>query len=201
MAFQIFTKETFCARYDLKSPELDAVAGLLELKPDGPWLVGGCVRRLISSREQDSDFDVGVVDLVQFEAAKAKLQAAGFKEHFSNQFHTEYRGKLEGIKTEVRIQLLAMFHPNLESLLDSFDFTICQFGYDGTMLVAGEYSLFDIARKRLALHKLTYGASTVRRLTKYMRQGFTACQGTIVSILEATAKDPATIHGEVTYVD
>lgn len=46
-----------------------------------------------------------------------------------------------------------------------------------------------------------YGASTVRRLLKYCKQGYTACQGTFVTLLKQIADDPSRIQGEVEYVD
>jgi hypothetical protein len=68
-------------------------------------------------------------------------------------------------------------------------------------LYAGQYTMWDLGRKRLALHKLTYGAASVWRLLKYSSQGFTACQGCIVSLLRAVGDNPAVINSDVQYVD
>lgn len=93
------------------------------------------------------------------------------------------------------------FHGTIEECLGSFDFTICQLAAHKGTLSAGRYTMWDLARKRLALHKLTYGAATVRRLLKYTSQGFTACQGCIVSLLQAVGDDPSVISPDVQYVD
>ena len=135
------------------------------------------------------------------EATKIALLTAGFKVKREAVAHIELVGECGKNKAQT-IQLLRMsFEPAIDAVLDSFDFTICQFGFDGSDLVCGPFSLWDLARKRLAMHKITFGASSVRRMTKYSKQGFTFCQGTIVTILEAIAKDPTKIQAEVDYVD
>ncbi|MNV76271.1 hypothetical protein D3C71_1696100 [compost metagenome] len=93
------------------------------------------------------------------------------------------------------------YYDSAETLLDSFDFTITQLAYDGTDLIFGKYTLWDLTRKRLALHKLTYGVATTRRLIKYTNQGFTACAGVLQSILEAVVANPDVIQSDVKYVD
>lgn len=168
--------------------------------PEGPWIAGGAVRRTLAQDELDSDLDFFFRDEAQKTAFVAALEGAGgfclgTKEHAAT-----YSITLDGKKLLVQAITMA-YYANLEAVLDSFDFTITQCGYDGADLVVGEFTLWDLARKRLALHKLTYGVSTVRRLIKYTRQGFAACGGALASILEATISDPTTIHREVTYVD
>lgn len=199
---QRFNRTKFDERYGLTCKRFDAAAGLLNLTPEGPFLVGGSVRRHLIQHAQDSDFDVAFASEAQLEVTKAALIAADFKVERSADAHVTLVGKIGDDKQAFTIQLLKMAYvPTLAEHLDTFDFTICQFGYDGTDYVCGEYSLWDLGRKRLALHKLTFGASSVRRLVKYSKQGFTFCQGTIVSILEATIAKPETVHAEVTYVD
>lgn len=201
MSSQRFSEAEFRARHDLAGEHFDLLAALVKPKPGGPWLVGGCVRRHIAQMPQESDCDVAFANEEQLQALRSTMEASGFTKKRETTAHVELCGKV-GKRPEQLIQLLRIGHlPSLEATLDSFDFTICQFGYDGTDLVAGQFSLWDLARRRLVLHKLTFGASTVRRMTKYAKQGFTFCQGTIVSILEAVVKDPSVVKAEVEYVD
>jgi hypothetical protein len=93
------------------------------------------------------------------------------------------------------------YYATIEECLESFDFTICQLGVHKGTLHVGQYTMWDLARKRLALHKLTYGAASVRRLLEYTRQGFTACQGCIVSLLQAVGDNPDVINSDIKYVD
>src|SRR3546814_1065775 len=51
---------------------------------------------------------------------------------------------------ELKVQAIRIaFHETLESVLESFDFSICQCGYDGTDILLGQWTLFDLASKRL----------------------------------------------------
>ena len=166
----------------------------------GPWIAGGAVRRTIAQQPLESDVDFFFRDVEQKAAfCAALLEKGGWliseKEHAGTY----------GIKHEhatVIVQAITMaYYPTLEAVLDSFDFTITQFGFDGSDLVCGPFSLWDLARRRLALHKLTFGVSTVRRLIKYTRQGFTACGGVLASILEETVAHPDVIQRTTEYVD
>ncbi len=195
-----FKLADFMARHNITDKRFEAVATLLAPAANGPWLVGGAVRRFIAEHEQDSDFDVAFSSELQLSALRAKLGAAGFGTSRETDFHIEMVGKVDGEETTVQL-LRHAYTPTAEAAIDGFDFTICMFAYDGTDVVCGPLSLWDLARKRLVLHRLTFGASTIRRLTKYARQGYTFCQGSIVSILEAIAKNPDAIKGEVVYVD
>jgi hypothetical protein len=193
----------FLARFNDEPEELPFFKTAAELPSPhtaGPWIAGGAIRRTLSGMPLESDVDYFFASVEQKDAFVADVEARGGwiisdKEH----------AVTLGLKVEhatVILQAVTMaYYASIEAVLDSFDFTITQFGYDGTDMVCGEFSLWDLARKRLALHKLTFGVSTVRRLIKYTRQGFTACGGVLASILEATVADPQTIHRDVTYVD
>ena len=106
-------------------------------------------------------------------------------------------------ETFYKVQAIKIgFYATVEECLDTFDFTICQLAAHKGKLYVGQYTMWDLARKRLALHKLTYGAATVRRLLKYTKRGFTtACSGCIVSILEAVGEYPSVINSDIQYLD
>ena len=192
----------FVGRY--ADPEKCELVKLLPSLPavhvDGPWIAGGAIRRTLLGDSLSSDIDYFFRDEAQATAFHDDmLQRKGWEIRRTEQ-NVTYGLRVEN--ATVIVQAIRMgFYPSPAAVIDSFDFTITQFAYDGESLYCGEFSLWDLARKRLALHRLTYGASTVRRLIKYTRQGFTACGGCLADILESTVADPATIHREVQYVD
>ena len=49
-------------------------------------------------------------------------------------------------------------------------------------------------------HYSGFSPST-RRLLKYTRQGYTACDGCIAKLLESIADDPALIRADTKYLD
>lgn len=190
----------FVSRHSLEDKRFDEVVATLDPKPDGPWLVGGAVRRLLTEEKQSSDFDLGFPSQVALDQYKARLLSLGFKEHVEKPEHVELHGTVNGKPATVQL-LRVTFGPTPEAVIDAFDFTICQLAYDGADLVCGPFTLWDLGRRKLAIHRVTYAAATVRRMLKYAKQGYTFCQGTVVSILEVVAKEPGVIHAEVTYVD
>lgn len=179
---------------------LSLMEELPKVSPTGPWIAGGAIRRTLIQEPLASDIDYFFRDEAQASAFGADMELRGAKIISSREQVTTYGITIDERKVIVQAITLG-YYPTLEDVLDSFDFTITQFGYDGTDLVCGQFSLWDLARKRLALHKLTFGVSTVRRLIKYTKQGFTACGGVLASILEETVAKPETIQREMTYVD
>ncbi len=163
----------------------------------GPWIAGGALRRSLVGGPLNTDVDYFFADESQRKSFEDSLPALGWKPV----------RRSESVSTwtkddEPKLQCVAIaYYSGPESVIDSFDFSICQFVTDGIRLWCGEHSLWDLARKRLVLHKLTYGVATMRRLLKYMAQGFTACGGVMADILEAASDDPSVIHRETMYVD
>lgn len=163
----------------------------------GVFLAGGSLRRVISGiTTKDSDFDFffkSETDCIEFDK---KLIESGFVIKYKNDKNTTY--ERDGIKVQ---SIYFQYFDSPQAVIDSFDFTICQLAYDGEYLYAGEYTLWDIARKRLVVNKISFATSTVRRLIKYAKQGFTACSGCISEILKAVVVNPETIQSEVEYID
>lgn len=191
-----------------------ALARLPLIGPNGPWVAGGSVRRLISRLPQDSDFDFFFRDQAQLDSFVERLKkdhgAIVDNESDFNISLTLPKQKAKPVDQdefepggpELKIQAIRIrFFESLDAVIDSFDFSICQCGYDGVDLVFGPWALFDIAHKRLVPGRLTYGASSIRRMIKYARQGFTICGGGLASMLEQIVEKPEIIQSEVVYVD
>lgn len=178
------------------------VSGLLPtLSANGPWIAGGAVRRAVKGEKSiDSDVDLFFANADQLSAAAKSMESSGAVKCAETEHVVGYSINFEGALIPVQLIRIG-YYADAASLLDSFDFTICQFATDGESLIVGEFSLFDLARRRLALHRLTYGVATVRRLIKYTRQGFTACGGVLADILESAVADPKAIGRSVEYVD
>lgn len=184
--------------------ELQKVLSMLpSVTKEGPWLGGGALRRLVLGQDAlESDLDFFFASDMQRLTFEAGLLGLDTKEIKRTDHHTEFAVFIPSIKKTVRIQCIHfLYYNNAAEVVDSFDFTVCQLAYDGTKLTVGDYTLWDLARKRLALHRLTYGLSTVRRLLKYTKQGFSACSGVITAILNDIADHPEKIASNVKYVD
>lgn len=199
---QRFTFVDFIGRYtDADKCELlKLLPSLPTPRHDGPWIAGGAIRRTLLGESLSSDIDYFFRDEAQANAFHDDMLARKGWEISRTGQNVTYGLRIENATVIVQ-GIKIGYYATADAVIDSFDFTITQFAYDGDALICGPYSLWDLARKRLALHRLTYGTSTVRRLIKYTRQGFTACSGCLADILESTVAEPATIQREVEYVD
>ena len=177
------------------------LSGLPSLSPDGPWLAGGALRRTLLRQEPDSDFDFFFRDADQLAEFTAALDKLGLEKLRETEHHVHYRGRVSDSGLPLDVQCIRFaFYANAQAVIDSFDFTICQFAFDGVNLSAGEYSLWDLGRKRLAVHRVTFPVSSMRRILKYATQGFKACNGCLATLLRATAENPS-LNTEIAYVD
>lgn len=194
-----FGFEDFCARSGCDTKELDRVLAAVR---NGAWCAGGAIRRTLIKQPLDSDFDFFFRDaaqLAEWEAAlPSTLALVRETEH-----HKHWKGVVEGSSLPVDIQAIRFrYYSSAAEVIDSFDYTITQFALDGDKLVTTPYALWDLGRKRLAIHKVTYPVATMRRMLKYSNQGFTACAGCMATLLRETATTPAALAAlDIEYVD
>lgn len=194
-----FDFREFCERSGCDTDDLFRVIDKL---PRGAWCAGGAIRRTLAKHALDSDYDFffkSVDAMNEWEAALPKtLTLIRETDH-----HKHWRGILEGSELSVDIQAIKFrYYDTAESVIDSFDYTITQFALDGDALVTTPYALWDLGRKKLAIHKVTYPVATMRRLLKYSNQGFTACAGCMATLLRETASNPdALAQLDIEYVD
>lgn len=175
--------------------------GLPALSPNGPWLAGGALRRTLLRQEPDSDFDFFFRDADQLSEFTAALDRLGMEKVKETEHHLHFRGRIGDSALPIDVQCIRFaFYPDAQAVIDSFDFTICQFAFDGQDIAFGTYSLWDLGRKRLAVHKVTFPVSSMRRVLKYASQGFKACNGCLATLLRATADNPS-LNTEIAYVD
>jgi len=177
------------------------LSGLPELTPSGPWIAGGAIRRTALGQEPDSDFDFFFRSVEQLDTFSLSLEARGFTLFRETEHHKHYRGYIDGDPMMRDIQLIRFsFYASAEAVIDSFDFTICMLAFDGVRLTVGDFTLWDLGRKRLAVNRITFPVSSMRRLLKYTRQGFYACNGALNALLRASVENPE-LRTDIAYVD
>lgn len=79
------------------------------------------------------------------------------------------------------------YHPTIESVLDAFDFSVCQFGFDGEEVWATPEALVTVLRGGLAVHTITqeFAVDSLRRAFKYAKKGFFPCNGSIQKLADS----------------
>ncbi len=179
------------------------LAGLPALSKEGPWLAGGALRQTVMGKEPESDFDFFFRTPDQLKEFTGDLEANGLLKVRETEHHVHYRGKIGDSAIDRDVQCIRFaFYDDASAVIDSFDYTICMLAYDGETITLGDYALWDIGRKRLAIHKVTYPVATMRRMLKYGNQGFTACSGCMSTLLTETARSPELLAAmSITYID
>jgi hypothetical protein len=186
---------SFVVRHQLSIDSRLSELPLLKLNDYG-ILCGGAIRRTIMKQPLDSDFDFFFLEN-EYEKnvheASNLLHKNSFKKTHENRFAQTW------VKDGLKVQLITKSYKDIESILDSFDFTICQFALHMGILHCGEYSLWDLGRRRLSPHKITYPLASMRRVIKYTKQGLYACEGCIQTIMQTALDNPN--WTEIKYID
>lgn len=185
------------------------------------YIAGGAVRRTIEGKIDlsDTDIDFFFTDHDQYLTMRRFLEAHGRAVMTSETpdvvnynvtlLMHNIPSKKDGTGVELfptkifKFQLIKnRYYSTAVDLLNSFDFTICQFvtGRNRTLTV-GEYALWDLGRRKLAVNKITFPLSSMRRMIKYTNQGFTACNGAMQAILESVVNDPKLLSTRFQYID
>jgi len=172
------------------------------IKPNwdqGPWVAGGSIRRLITGKDPlESDIDVFFQSKEQKEAWVERILKENPQATYkNNEYNTTIRLPDGKVLQAVHVQ----YYVDAYQVISLFDFTICQLVTDGEELAMGQFTLWDIARKRLALNVLQHPVSTMRRMIKYTQQGYYACPGMMIDFLRRVAANPNMIDSTILYFD
>lgn len=146
---------------------LDIYEKLPECTRQGPWIVGGTIRRLLEFKDFTTDLDIMFKNEAQYEDYCAWLREHGAQiiDESPRQSTYKYKGwEIQPIK--------AVFSNTLRQTLEKFDFTICQFGFDGENLIWGDHSMEHLKEKKLVFNESNDYISSLRRAFKYANQGF-----------------------------
>lgn len=132
----------------------------------GPWICGGAARKICYGEELDTDIDIYFQSEEQYHNFKLKLlHEAKFKAQSTWAETWVWAG--------IEVQLIKFtFYENLNAVLDDFDITVCQFGFDGEYIFAPTHSKDHIRTKKLIFHKINKPKHAMRRIIKYTKAGF-----------------------------
>lgn len=206
MDFIRFNLREFCGHTDFVESFESVANSFITHMDKEVFLAGGAVRRVVSNNSSlDSDFDFFFVsekahaDFVQslkdIDNAKVVRETKN-----SSTFKVCVNCARARIEAEVNTVPIRFFE-SVEKCIESFDFTACMFGYDGENVITTPQALWDLGRRRRRVNKITYPVASLRRLIKYTKQGFYACDGAIKELLMQSNTEEALRNFEVTYVD
>jgi len=152
------------------------------LSEGGPWIAGGSLWRTFNKEPLEKcDIDVFFKSKKQFEELTIKMRSFPYVKNVISEtkkkWNTLYKYHVnEGKKFNktVDIQFINVAHySSLAKLLNSFDFTVCQFGWDGKNFLTGKTSVDDLSKKQIVFWSISKYKSLMRHLHKYLSNGFT----------------------------
>ena len=164
---------------------------ILEILPkcttNGPWVAGGALLRTYTEKPLDSDIDVffqSQEQMTQFVSQIVLNAYTGLEEdmnssHYTTkdnivsewQWHTTIT--INYMQRDWKIQCVSfIYFKDVGELFDSFDFDVCMLAYDGESIHVSESTMDAINNKKIVLKKINYPSVTLKRLVKYMRQGY-----------------------------
>lgn len=80
---------------------------------------------------------------------------------------------------------------NPSEVISTFDLTISAIGTDGANVYMNEHTIVDMLRRRLRINMIHHPLSTARRIFKYAKRGYFACNGTLIEMSKAVVANPS----------
>ena len=159
-----------------KKPSFDKAS------PNKVWIAGGAIRGWFTGQEKLSDVDYFFADEQVFNFCTADLIESGY----------ELVNKHPNADTYIKNDLAPIqcikkrTYTSVQELFDSFDFTLCQFAWDGEKIYSTVEAVISTQRNHLGVHKLQGNIpDSLRRAFKYNRKGFYPCNGTLLALSNA----------------
>lgn len=146
------------------------------------WIAGGAIRRWFVGGERLSDIDVF------FKNEKSMQDYIGLLTGQGAQKLSEHKNVITYSYHDYLIQCIRIkYYEKVEDLLDSFDFTVCQFAYDGFKVFSTPEAIISVTRKHLGMHGISkeFAVDSLRRAFKYAKKGYYPCNGTIQKLADS----------------
>ena len=188
----------------------------LEILPkcseSGPWIAGGSLLRTYTGQPLDSDIDVFFQNKEQCDKYIFDLSAKSYKGLAEERKSSDYQVKgmfvnqwhntltINYMEREWKIQCVTfIYFNNIVELFSSFDFDVCMWAYDGQNVHSYESTVNSIKNKTMNLKKINYPSVTLKRLVKYMRQGYNISDTDVMNLamsFRSIKKEPKDIMEE-----
>jgi hypothetical protein len=150
------------------------------------WIAGGCITSFLSG---DKVNDIDCFVNTRSNACKLIVE---LRKKFEFKAYLITPNAIKGIATikgkSIKIDIVKNVFDNPLSTIENFDFTVVCFSTDGDRFYYHSKAAFDLLRRKLVINNTTHPVDSVRRLQKYVKRGFSACNGTVLELAEAIRK-------------
>ena len=153
------------------------------------WIAGGAVRDwFCKSKKTDVDFFCSdrksMADLVRWLRNNRQ-----YKHYLITKNAIKGYIVINGKNYDVDIVKKEFQNPT--DSIEKFDFTVCCFAVNADNFYYHVSAPMDLLKMKLVVNELPHPVDTLKRLNKYTKKGFTACNGTLMTLAKAIAEqDP-----------
>ena len=162
---------------------------VIEPSEKGPWIAGGaCLRWYQGEPVGGSDIDIFCANAMQAEQTLSRIKSWG---RFTTKFKSDnaitlgYQPKEYTVYSPMSWNLqviIKRYYSSLQEVIDNFDITACQIGFDGENWLLNPYTARDIREKNLRM-TLPLHPDATKRLTKYWTYGYRPVDGLLDTIM------------------
>lgn len=152
------------------------------------WIAGGALREyFLNGHCFDSDMDLFFNDRSEIAKTLIILRRENeFKPYLITKNAIKGVAKIKGKKVQIDLVKKLFSSPN--TTIEDFDFTVICCAVDREKLYFNPSFPFDLLRRKLVINSLPFPLNTLQRVQKYVKKGFTICNGGILEISKAIQK-------------
>jgi hypothetical protein len=159
---------------------------------NGPWIAGGAPLRWLQRKSVNKfvDIDVWFSSKHQFEETRNRFETYSnvccvFKSNNALTYEVTFKENRETFTRKIQL-ICKNFFDDANSVINSFDMTMCQVLTDGVNFVLGENTALDIRNKTIRLTSSKPHSGAIKRVAKYMCYGYRP----LPDLIEQLVNDP-----------
>lgn len=141
------------------------------------WVGGGSVKSYLAS---EPIYDIDVFFATKDDYNKVYSYLINDKQYFVI-FESDNATKIQFGRKKVDL-ICQSFYPSATDCIQQYDFTIVMAAIDSGGLVYHKDFFIDLAKKSLVINTISNPLSTLKRLQKYIKRGYTASNQTLADI-------------------
>lgn len=145
------------------------------------WIAGGALRDYFSIGYPQSDIDIFFPNEGEYQKLKDFFESKGLEVQYENEKVCVF------FFNKHKFDLVKVFFSGPHETISEFDFTVCCCAVDEDDVYMHADFFPDLARRRLIINKLPFPLSTLQRLQKYIKKGYSICNGGLLDLSKGIA--------------
>jgi len=198
--YAVLNRHEFMSRRGIENATLSSLADYL---PDGVVIAGGFMISALYPKHVTTDIDMfflgsdaflSTYDMLCSPPDSLPAEAWAWKGYKTNVSRAELLAHSNELRTvtftntdptKLPIQLIKMiWFSKYEHVIDSFDFTVCQFSATREDIIFNPVSWVDLYNQELIVHKGQAPVETLYRIIKYVKKGYKTSHRTLINVCE-----------------